>query len=651
MKNIAVLIYDITVEYHITIVDGILSFFQNRNDVNLIIAPVKAPHVTSNVSDYQYWTIVNVLNNKDIDSIIVVANSFSEFTPIETLAEELKGLSSKPIISIASPLPLDHNSYVYSSPDLAYMQIIEHLKNKHNRTKFAFFTGELNGSPDSDIRLAAFKKALKANGLKFDKNLVFPGDFSPKCTNRYINTHYNNKEDVPFDALLCANDYMAVGAVGGFKEKGIKVPEDVCVVGFDDSSIAVETTPTITTVNQHIFDSGAKAAELAYNAAYGRKIPKKVPVESVPIYRQSCGCVDRTGKLSSFYDQTGTYFDTPNAEKGILNLFGNALNDMRLIYHMLNMTDTVIDFNDYFKALVNNLRTTYVEFFAACFYNKPKKVNAKDNFVVPKKAKLLIHCDFGRNIQENYFDDGGIVFNTEEGLLPKSVETPLFGNYYILPISIQNMNYGYIISKLPMNKYTVYEIYMKIFINAMVHSYESTLKNKQTDELETKNEKTEKIARTDELTSVLNRRGFLEIAQKQINIAKDTDNKGTVFFCDMDGLKKINDTYGHKVGDEAIKTMAVVLSKACRKSDIVGRLSGDEFAIVAPGFELSKLPSLREKINKLCVTQSSKNNLPVTVSMSMGGVEYNSHKSNLQSLLSEADKGLYEEKEIKHSQR
>lgn len=650
MKSIAVLIYDLTVEYHITIVDGILSFFQNREDVKLFIAPVNAPHATSNGSDYQYWTMVNVLKNKEIDSVIVVANSFTEYISLETLTEELKVLTPKPIISISTPLPIESNSYTYSSPDLAYNQIVGHLKNKHGKTKIAFFTGELNGSPDSELRFSAYKKALKANGLKFDKELVFPGDFSPECTHTYIRTHYNKKEDVPYDALLCANDYMAVGAIGAFNLKGIKVPEDVCVVGYDDSSIAVEASPTVTTVNQHIFESGAVAAELAYNAAYGRKIPKKVAIDSVPLYRQSCGCVSGKEKNGSYYDQTGTYFDTPNAKKSVLNLFGNALNDMSLIYHMLNMTDTVIDFNDYFKALVNNLRTTYVEFFAACFYNKPKKVNPKDNFIVPKKARLLIHCDFARNIQDNYFDEGGIVFNTDEGLLPLSIEQPLFGNYYVLPISIQNMNYGYLISKLPMNKYTVYEIYMKIFINAMVHSYERTLKEQKNNKLETKNIKTEKIARTDELTNVLNRRGFFEIAQKQISIAKDTGNTGSVFFCDMDGLKKINDTYGHKVGDVAIKTMATVLSKACRNTDIVGRLSGDEFAIIAPGFEPGKLADFRSKISKLCTSISEKNNLPVTVSMSIGSAIYNSEKSDLQSLLSEADHGLYEEKEIKHSQ-
>lgn len=652
MKKIAVLIYDLSVEYHITVVDGILSFFNDKkDDVVLLLAPVNAPHATTNGNDYQYWSIVSVLKNQEIDAVIVVANSFTEYIELEKLTKELKILEPKPIISIATPLDLKYNSYTYSSPNLAYEQIVEHLVTKHGRNKIAFFSGELNGSPDSAVRFDAYKKALKKNGLKYDKNLVFPGDFTPTITYYHIMNNYKTKEDVPYDAILCANDYMAVGAIGAFRELGINVPEDVCVVGFDDSAIAVNTIPTVTTVNQHIFESGTKAGELAYEAAYKRKVPSKVAVESVPVYRQSCGCIHSSNQGNSYYDQTGTYFDSPDAHKNVLNLFGNALNDISTIYHMLNMSDTIIDFNDYFKMLVQNLKSTYIEYFAACFYDKPKKVKPEDSFEVPKKARLMILYHARNNIQENYYNQGGIVFKTADGLLPAEVDGPWAGDYYILPISIQNMNYGYILCKLPMNKYTVYEVYLKIFINAMVHSYERTANEKARDNLESEKQKTERIARTDELTKVLNRRGFFEIAQKQISVSTATDNKGCVFFFDMDGLKKINDTYGHEVGDQAIKTMANVLKKICRSSDIVGRLSGDEFAIVAPGYDILKLSSLREKVEKACVKLSKKENLPVVVSMSVGGVEFSENNTDLQTLLSEADSCMYKEKNLKHKQK
>lgn len=651
MKTIAVLIYDLTVEYHITVVDGILSYFDNKKDVCMLIAPVNVPHATTNKYDYQYWTIVDVLKNKDVDSVIVVANSFTQYVELEKITNGLKCLLPKPIISIATPLKLETNSYTYSNPDNAYNQIVEHLKTKHNRSKFAFFSGELNRSPDSDNRLRAFKKALKIHGLKYDKKLVFPGDFTPACTHGYIKDHYNSKEDVPFDALLCANDYMAAGAIGCFNDLGIKVPENVCVVGFDDAAIATSIVPAITTINQHIFESGAKAGELAYKAAYGEKIPKMVSVDSVPVYRQSCGCLYKPVQMDESYEQTTTYHDVPHFRRDNFNLFGNALNDMSTIYHMLNMSDSVVDFDDYFDTLVQNLHIAYIQYFAACFYSKPKKVNPSDDFEVPKTAKLMLLYDVMNDVKENYFDIDGIKFNTEEGLLPHGIKGPTEGDYYILPISLQNINYGYLICKIPMNKYTVYEVYLKIFINSMIHAYERTVNSEQAIQLINAKQKTEKIARTDELTKVLNRRGFFSVAQKQLAASKLNNNKGCVFFCDMDGLKKINDTYGHNTGDIAIKVMAQAISKACRSSDIVGRLSGDEFALLAPGFEVSKVPELRSKIDKLCETLSKKEKLPVVVSMSMGCAEFSTDKNDINKLLSEADNNLYNEKRIKHSQQ
>lgn len=202
-----------------------------------------------------------------------------------------------------------------------------------------------------------------------------------------------------------------------------------------------------------------------------------------------------------------------------------------------------------------------------------------------------------------------------------------------------------------MNKYTVYEIYLKVFINTMIHAYERTVNSEQVIQLINAKQKTEKIALTDELTKILNRRGFFSVAQKQLTASKLNNNKGCVFFCDMDGLKKINDTYGHNTGDMAIKVMAQAISKACRSTDIVGRLSGDEFALLAPGFEINRVPELRSKIEKLCETLSKKEKLPVVVSMSIGCSEFSADKTDINKLLLEADNDLYNEKRIKHSQQ
>ena len=76
MKNIAVLVYELTIEYNCTVLDGIVDFFENKDDVNLIISPVNIPLSNSSEFDYQYWSSVKVLNSESIDAFIVITNSF-----------------------------------------------------------------------------------------------------------------------------------------------------------------------------------------------------------------------------------------------------------------------------------------------------------------------------------------------------------------------------------------------------------------------------------------------------------------------------------------------------------------------------------------------------------------------------------------------
>lgn len=648
MKNIAVIIYDLTVEYHITVVNGIMEYFNDKDDINVFIAPVSVPHSTLYDFDYQYWSSVEVLKNKNIDAYIVVVNSFTYLFSADRLSKRLKILGNRPVISVSVPLNLPKNRYSYISSRDAYDKIVEHLKNVHNRSKFAFFSAELDGSPESDERLESFKLALKKHNLEFNPDLVFPGDFTPLTTGLYLQEHYKTKEDIDFDALLCANDYMAVAAADNLERIGARVPEDVCVFGFDNADISVSQVPTISTVNQNVTENGYVAAELAYKSVTEKELPDNAIVNCYPLYRQSCGCIKNKRRTATYYDQNGIFHDQSDTSKSTLNLFDNALGDMSNIYHMLNMTDSVTDINDYFVSLVKILEKLYIEYFAACVYENEIELNPEDDFQIPEKAKLLLLYDKTNNVFKNYYEQDGIEFKTKQNLLPTDCYPAKKLNYFIFPISLKNKNYGYIICHLPMLKYTTYEIYLKIFANTFVHAFENSKSLTVREEMMERNRSLNTQSRTDELTQLLNRRGFMDYAQRLIDLSIVTETNGCVFFFDLDGLKKINDTYGHKMGDMALATAAQVLKDTFHKSDLVGRLSGDEFAALAPGFDEENVEFIRERIIELCKEYSVQNKLPFTISTSLGVVNYNSEKKDLQKLLLEADKLLYEEKKIKH---
>src|SRR5258708_374231 len=89
------------------------------------------------------------------------------------------------------------------------------------------------------------------------------------------------------------------------------------------------------------------------------------------------------------------------------------------------------------------------------------------------------------------------------------------------------------------------------------------------------------LALTDELTGLCNRRGFMAIAERQLKIGHRTGRGIVLFFMDIDGMKQINDSFGHGEGDRALKRMAKALKMTFRDSDVIARLGGDEFAVLA----------------------------------------------------------------------
>lgn len=647
MKNIAVLIYDLTIEYHLSIVEGITRYFDDKPDVTLTIVPVNAAHASGSNYGYQYWTLLELVKTRSFDGAIVATNTFCEYMSMKTLEEELGPLTSKPMVSVSVPLEFPSCRYTYISSEKPFRQIIEHLINKHGRKRIAFFSAELNGSLEAEERLLAYKSALRANGLEYDESLVFPGDFTPRTTGEYLRKHFPTKESLTFDALLCSNDYMAGGALQAFKDLGIRVPEDVIITGFDDGDIAKATMPTLTTINQNVPGLSYAAAELLYKAVNGQDASHAVKIDCVPVYRQSCGCVPMTIHSHSYYDNDGNFHDIETKTSN-LNLFGNPLNDLLSIHSMLDMTETIADVNEYFVSLIDNLRSSFIPYCAFCMYENEYNIGPDDSFSLPEKARLMMYYDEQNNLVKNFFKEDGIPFNPKDSLLPPVVGELGHGTFDIVPIFIRNLNYGYIVFQVPQQKFTVYSIYMKILSNAFVHAYEYTRNMTQNQKLEALTEVLSKESRTDELTGIFNRRGFMEYGQRMLDLSIATGAKGSVFFFDMDGLKKINDTWGHKTGDAAIQTLAEVLKEAFHKSDIVGRLSGDEFAVIAPGFDKKNGPILRARIEQICKEFSQKNKLPLDISTSFGIANYSADRSKLNQLLMQADKELYKEKKEKH---
>ncbi len=166
--------------------------------------------------------------------------------------------------------------------------------------------------------------------------------------------------------------------------------------------------------------------------------------------------------------------------------------------------------------------------------------------------------------------------------------------------------------------------------------------------LEDTNKKLENLSIIDELTGLYNRRGFFTFAEQQKNLALRAGRNFLIFFADMDGLKKINDKYGHSEGDRALRSAVKILQTTFRKSDIISRIGGDEFVIITPDTPIENLDKIKNKINLNIKKFNENEPLPYLLDMSFGISEFNGREStDIETLLALADKDLYNNKEKK----
>jgi len=153
---------------------------------------------------------------------------------------------------------------------------------------------------------------------------------------------------------------------------------------------------------------------------------------------------------------------------------------------------------------------------------------------------------------------------------------------------------------------------------------------------------------TDELTGLYNRRGFITLAEQQLKIAERTKKDILLFFVDLDKMKQINDTFGHQTGDRALVDISNIFKEVFRESDIIGRIGGDEFAILAIDVTDETKTIL---IKRLYSTINAFNNAEgrnYQLSLSIGIASYNPEKpSTLDELMAQADEMMYAEKNEK----
>jgi LacI family transcriptional regulator len=262
---------------------GIYSGIDHYIDENLLEYKIIIGNI--HYSTQREVHLIRSFRQEYLDGYIIVSN--------DPANEEIRALSSSGIpvvLAMSEPeenlaLPfVTHDNYGTAYSAAEYLIELGH-------TKLGYIAGVFELSSRALSRFDGFRQCLHDRGLPFkDHYLVKGGVYSPECGYNSFMKLYETK-DIP-TALLCAGDIMAVGVLRAIRECGMKVPEDISVIGFDNSPYSPYMEPPLTTVNIDSFRIGYDSAGILFELIDGKKPanPKKV-IRGELVKRESCGPV------------------------------------------------------------------------------------------------------------------------------------------------------------------------------------------------------------------------------------------------------------------------------------------------------------------------------------------------------------------------
>lgn len=706
--------------------------------------------------DYQFNSLFDYARLNEMDVFVVCMGTIcSNVSAEKRLAFLMK--YNKPVIVIAAKTEGFPNVYFDNKTGLK--KGIQHLIEVHGRRNIGFVSGPATNE-DSRERMLAYKEALKECGIPYNEKYVVYGNFSEYSEEVVYSLM---KQNPNLDAVVFANDMMAIGGYKVFKELGLDIGEDISVLGFDDAACALRLEPNLSTIKANPVDLGYEAV-INVEAVLKGDV-NEIVVPSNPVYRASCGCrkryvtdfdiakedmLDPSGKedvLAQIYEYlfdrnenqpkvaplkrsvaeyyefvTGKIMKQDAEEQDFRRMFHmmRSMYYMNLepytniakfiglfsgIYHVLRkyITDEkklrmlsenyyllFADLTDHQNNIalttekeidiLNYMTTTFTRdimvfsigddraYFS--IMEKLKSLHYISAYLCLFPEKVIQRKDEGFEIPEyillkTYIDrsEMGWLDEDEQKTKFENIITDLYCEREDRVTVIVNLlfstieQYGILISEIE-EGYLNYSVPIGYQMSATVKTVELLKDNaammgqlkKNIEEIKEKNQILDEISKSDELTQIYNRRGFLTMAQRKISHAANKGKKAFVIYADMNNLKIINDRFGHEEGDYSLKLIAEILKESLDEESIIGRFGGDEFVAFSYVREGKTARSIRKIIADVTKKKNEGNGKPYYVGMSVGICEFEcGADADVKDLMDKADVDLYIEKKHKRS--
>lgn len=524
----------------------------------------------------------------------------------------------------------------------AFYEITRHICEVHGYRKICVLNGDASIGV-SQRRLKGVLRYMKEHNIDLPAENIVTGDFWYPSGENLAEEIASGEREMP-EAVICANDYMAIGLANRLKQHGIQVPGQIAVTGYDATSEAAINEIIISSYVPGISEAAARAVN-CIRRAIQPELPCVEPDEDDETgFRrgESCGCaVDVKNWRNCFNNMVlhqkhnwsdanqNTPLDLGVLTESYMSECVTGVADYQQCFEKIyDYTYLLRPFGDFWLCLKENwldLEDVVTEGYP----ERMRLVMHSNNDIDIHSAKVSGFC---KEACPSSFDTANLLPHFLEGCEEASV-------YYFLPIHFREEMYGYIAIRCSLTQEYMFGKVHHNWIRIVSNGLAMTRIRNRLFELSMK----------DSVTGLFNRRGMGE----WLHGKKTEKGNVLVIMADMDGLKYINDHYGHSDGDFSLIAVADSLKEVTEKNEISARIGGDEFLLVGVGsYDEESCQRKIEAIEKAVIKKAEAAGKKYEISASMGyALGEMSRHLDMDELIEQADMDMYRNKRRKHKNR
>ncbi len=626
--NIAVVAAGIDEEYQHNIITG-LNKAAKDNNINLSVFAAFGGIIKSKRFDIGEYSIYRLIDFSKFDGAVLLTNTIGDTQVRQDIIDRALESEIPTVVFDCDEYAEFCNISIDNSK--AMNDIVEHIITVHGAKVINYISGPL-ANPEAKARYFSFINVMKAHGLETDERRIYYGEFRGQDGKDAVEAFADSNLPLP-DAFICANDAMALTAASSLEKLGCRIPEDVKITGFDYTYNARNFCPSLTSVKRPLEEAGYQACTTIIDMINGGKNPGTIRLEAVPVFAESCGCV--TGNADDFREykkRSYSYNENINSHITLLN---------RLTARLAETESE----QEHAEALCDFISELGCEKFCICLtedwkdsFNKNDSERSLDSNNYSPYITAPLIWDKGCKYTIGYFQS-----NEMYPEIPKDG-----GNIsYFLPLHFGERCLGYYI--ITNGDFPIYSLLCHTLTMNISNSLENIRKlfhlNKAMEELN-------RLYVIDPLCNVYNRNGFINVVDDMFKECIAKKKSVMLSFIDMDGLKFINDNYGHNEGDFAIQRLASVIQECCGRKSVCARFGGDEFVIFEAGVTPASGDALQRRFDNRIENMNSIIRKPYTLSASIGSIIVTpDENTTLYSIIQEADDKMYEIKKARKMAR